>query len=158
VHFPMWAAVRGRAIRRSNISYWRATVQIVRKQRGKGDPRLQHHVLHDLVHGGRRSWLGHAASAGSPSCVRPANQRDLFAAEPARRITHSLGEYMSLFDPQRDGGSPSGVPLWPAILSLLGPVVLISAIVKNDGLAVYVAGVIVTILGWSQLIPWLRHR
>ena len=77
---------------------------------------------------------------------------------PARRITHSLGEYMSLFDPQRNGGSPSGVPLWPAILSLLGPVVLISAIVKNDGLAVYVAGVIVTILGWSQLIPWLRHR
>jgi len=65
---------------------------------------------------------------------------------------------MSPFDPQRDGGSPNGVPLWPAILSLLGPVVLISAIVKNDGLAVYVAGVIVTILGWSQLIPWLRHR
>jgi len=44
--------------------------------------RLQHPVLRDSVQDARRNWLWTRCVCRSPSCVRPANQRDLFAAEP----------------------------------------------------------------------------
>src|SRR3979490_3444107 len=50
-------------------------------------------------------------------------------------------------------------PLWPMVLSVLGPGILVSAIARHDSLGVYAAGVVVTLIGWSQLFPWLqRHR
>jgi hypothetical protein len=42
---------------------------------------------------------------------------------------------------------------------VLGPGILVSAIARHDSLGVYAAGVVVTLIGWSQLVRWLqRHR
>ena len=47
----------------------------------------------------------------------------------------------------------------PMVLSVLGPGILVSAIARHDSLGVYAAGVVVTLIGWSQLVRWLqRHR
>jgi hypothetical protein len=37
--------------------------------------------------------------------------------------------------------------------------ILVSAIARHDSLGEYAAGVVVTLIGWSQLVRWLqRHR
>jgi hypothetical protein len=47
-------------------------------------------------------------------------------------------------------------PLWPMVLSVLGPGILVSAIARHDSLGVYAAGVVVTLIGWPQLVRWLQ--
>ena len=61
---------------------------------------------------------------------------------------------VSYLDPYRGGNSPNETPFWPLVFSVLGPFVLISAILRNDGFGVYAAGGIITLVGWSQLILW----
>ena len=46
-------------------------------------------------------------------------------------------------------------PLWPFVLSFIGPAVLVSAFARHDPPGVYAAGAIVTVVGWSQLAQWL---
>ena len=49
------------------------------------------------------------------------------------------------------------LPFWPMVLTLIGPAVLVSAFARHDLPGVYAAGVIVTLIGWSQLAHWLKR-
>ena len=49
-------------------------------------------------------------------------------------------------------------PFWPIALSVLDPGMLVSAIAKHDSLGVFAVGVVVTLIGWSQLVHWLRRQ
>ena len=50
-------------------------------------------------------------------------------------------------------------PFWPSLLSVLGPATLVAAFTRGDGVGAYAAGIIVTLIGWSQLDHWYReHR
>src|ERR1700745_4151996 len=50
-------------------------------------------------------------------------------------------------------------PFWPSLLSVLGPATLVAAFTRGDGVGAYAAGIIVTLIGWSQLARWYReHR
>jgi hypothetical protein len=48
-------------------------------------------------------------------------------------------------------------PLWPLVLSFIGPAVLVAAFARHDPPGVYAAGAIVTVVGWSQLAHWLQR-
>ncbi len=69
------------------------------------------------------------------------------------RFSPELFDSLGMNDPEHE------VPLWPIVLSVLGPGMLVSAIARHDSAGVYAAGVVVTLIGWSQLFQWLqRHR
>jgi hypothetical protein len=68
-------------------------------------------------------------------------------------ILTELSDSLGMNDPVHE------FPLWPIVLSVLGPGMLVSAIARHDSLGVYAAGAVVTLIGWSQLVHWLqRHR
>jgi hypothetical protein len=48
-------------------------------------------------------------------------------------------------------------PLRPVVLSFIGPAVLVSAFARHDPPGVYAAGIIVTLVGWSQVANWLQR-
>lgn len=52
----------------------------------------------------------------------------------------------------------NGFPFWPSLLSVLGPAILVAALTRRDGVGVYAAGIIVTLIGWSQLACWFHQR